>query len=295
MRNKRLLLLCLGTVLALFLFTNVPAVLAVAGQWSANGSVIYYNDGSVGIGTSSPASKLNIANGHLYIDNGESGSSIIGSEGSLVLRSDRDGDSTGDVIALQDHTGSFILTAKDDGSVGIGTTSPSGSRFQVNATSGWAARFINNGSDVRAGYPNYGLFVSTSASGGEYLLQLNRSTTPIFQVNANGMAYLDGALNARQIVVKTNVWADYVFDKQYQLMSLGDLQMYIEKNKHLPNIPSSKEVIESGISIGDMQRKQMEKIEELTLYVIQLDRENKELKNEFNEVKARLDDLERGN
>lgn len=250
---------------------------AAVGQWSPNGSSIYYMDGNIGIGTSTPAAKLNIVKGNLFIDNGEGSSGVIASEGNVILRSDRDGDSTGNVIAFQDYKGAYILTARDNGTVGIGTTTPTGARFHVDATSGWAAKFSNVGSDVRAGYPNYGIYVSTAATGGEYLLQLNSNSKPKFQVNANGYAYLDGTLRAREILVKSNVWADYVFDKDYDLMSLLELEKYIEENAHLPNIPSAKEVVETGISVGEMQRLQMEKIEELTLHLIDKDKEIEDL------------------
>ncbi len=64
-------------------------------------------------------------------------------------------------------------------------------------------------------------------------------------------------------------WPDYVFAKKYQLRSLPDLEAYIAENQHLPNIPSAEEVKNSGISIGDMQNRLMEKVEELTLYIIE--------------------------
>ena len=88
-----------------------------------------------------------------------------------------------------------------------------------------------------------------------------------------------------RVEAKAN-WPDYVFNADHKLLPLEDLEASINANKHLPGIPSATEVKNGGIMLGEMQTKQMEKIEELTLYMIQLNKENKELK-------ARLEKLEK--
>lgn len=69
---------------------------------------------------------------------------------------------------------------------------------------------------------------------------------------------------------------DYVFKSDYQLMPLAEVKSYVEENRHLPNIPSEQEIKEDGLSIEQMQLKLLEKVEELTLYVIQLEEQRKE-------------------
>jgi hypothetical protein len=97
---------------------------------------------------------------------------------------------------------------------------------------------------------------------------------------------VDGKVAAKEIKVTLNGWADYVFDKDYKLMSLASLEAFIKKNNHLPNIPSAQEVKEKGgIELGEMNVKLLEKIEELTLYVIELKKENEEIKKEMAEIK----------
>ncbi|PVW16533.1 hypothetical protein DDV96_04605 [Marixanthomonas spongiae] len=81
-------------------------------------------------------------------------------------------------------------------------------------------------------------------------------------------------------------WADYVFENNYRLRSLSELEKYIKKNKHLPGVPSAKKLEKEGIDVGKMQAKQMEKIEELTLYVISL-------KKEIEVLKSKLDNDEK--
>lgn len=73
-------------------------------------------------------------------------------------------------------------------------------------------------------------------------------------------------------------WADYVFEPGYELKSLEEVEAFVKKNKHLPGVPSAQQLVdEGGIDMNKMFAKQMEKIEELTLYVIELKKENKEL------------------
>ncbi|MBK6523496.1 MAG: hypothetical protein IPG08_14920, partial [Sphingobacteriaceae bacterium] len=83
---------------------------------------------------------------------------------------------------------------------------------------------------------------------------------------------------------------DYVFNKNHNLLSLATVESYIDKNHHLPNIPSAKELKneECGLNLGEMQGLQMEKIEEIYLYLIEMDKQLKELKKENEDLKKQL-------
>ncbi len=81
-------------------------------------------------------------------------------------------------------------------------------------------------------------------------------------------------------VKNTANWADYVFAKNYNLMPLNEVEAYVAANKHLPNIPSAQELVNDGMDVASMQAKQMEKIEELTLYMIELKKEVEQLKKD---------------
>lgn len=91
------------------------------------------------------------------------------------------------------------------------------------------------------------------------------------------MLSVNGKIRAKEIVVETG-WADFVFKDNYELMSLADLEDFIYRNNHLPGIPTEEEVINNGVSVGEMNSKLFQKVEELTLYVIQLNNEIEELK-----------------
>ncbi len=97
---------------------------------------------------------------------------------------------------------------------------------------------------------------------------------------------VNGKVRAKEIKVEAN-WSDFVFAEGYELMSLVRLEEFIKRNKHLPDIPSEAEVSENGVKVGEMHSKLLQKIEELTLYVIELDKEGKELE-------ARLTNLQPG-
>jgi len=79
-------------------------------------------------------------------------------------------------------------------------------------------------------------------------------------------------------VLNTGNWSDYVFANDYKLQSLKEVENFIGVNKHLPGVPSAKEVVENGIDVATMDAKLLQKIEELTLYVIQQQKEIEELK-----------------
>jgi|GEM_PF-751529 len=97
-----------------------------------------------------------------------------------------------------------------------------------------------------------------------------------------------GNLIAEKIVVKTSTaWPDFVFKKDYKLPSLNEVEQFIFENSHLPEIPSAKEVASNGQDIGEMNRLLLKKVEEITLYLIELKKENQEMKKEIEELKGR--------
>ncbi|SIO48878.1 hypothetical protein [Chitinophaga niabensis] len=84
---------------------------------------------------------------------------------------------------------------------------------------------------------------------------------------------VEGTIGARKVKVTTQQpWADFVFDPAYTLPSLKQVEAHIRAYRHLPGIPSANEITKNGLDIGDMQQKQMQKIEELMLYVIDLNK-----------------------
>ncbi len=99
--------------------------------------------------------------------------------------------------------------------------------------------------------------------------------------------YVKGGILTEELLVQTG-WADYVFDKNYQLPSLLEVEKHIEAKGHLPNVPSEKEVVENGLNVGKMAVTQQEKIEELFLYVIQLNKDILQLKSENEALRQML-------
>lgn len=83
-------------------------------------------------------------------------------------------------------------------------------------------------------------------------------------------------------IATSNGWADYVFENNYELMPLNELENFILKNKHLPEVPTTNEAILNGIELKEMNILLLKKVEELTLYVIQQQKEIQELKTKMN-------------
>lgn len=94
----------------------------------------------------------------------------------------------------------------------------------------------------------------------------------------------DGTVWATEVNVQLTPFPDYVFNKNYDLSPLEDVEKFINKHHHLPNLPSANEVEKNNIGLGELNRKMLEKIEELTLYVIALKKENKKLNTKINQL-----------
>lgn len=105
---------------------------------------------------------------------------------------------------------------------------------------------------------------------------------------------VEGSIGAREVKVEIGEWSDFVFENGYGLRTLEQVENFINKNKHLPEIPSAEDVAKNGVNLGEMDAKLLQKIEELTLYVIdinkrvnQLELENKNLKTEVSNLKIK--------
>ena len=138
----------------------------------------------------------------------------------------------------------------------------------------------------------------TSLSNTEFRDQFQRMTIAnngyvgIGTRNPQSLLAVNGIITTKEVVVTIDGWSDFVFNKDYKLKDLEEVENFIEENNHLPDIPSEKEVMENGIQVGEMNAKLLQKIEELTLYMIEqnkkteiliekvetLEFENKELK-----------------
>lgn len=135
-------------------------------------------------------------------------------------------------------------------------TERGGHSFSIGRDNGTADVLIDNAGNIGVGDPN-----------------------PAVKFSVNG------TIKSKKIVVMQTGWPDYVFDSSYSLMSLSNLSDFIRKNKHLPGVPSQKEVSENGLNIGDQHTILLKKIEELTLYLLEQERKIQLLINENNKLK----------
>ncbi len=201
------------------------------------------------------------------------------------------------------------LTLADGGNVGIGVTQPTAklhvagqvqidnNQLQVNPGSGWlwlghygtpTVTFVaptgdwhhitNDGGNLRfsfGGSPSSTNNPLTIFDGGI----VGIATTSIPTAAQTCSLFVAGKIGATSVVVSTSDWSDFVFDESYKLPALSDVETFIKTNKHLPEVPSEKELVEKGVDTGEMLKMHMKKIEELTLYVIDLEKKYNELKS----------------
>jgi hypothetical protein len=104
---------------------------------------------------------------------------------------------------------------------------------------------------------------------------------------------VNGTIGAKEIKVETSstTWADFVFEGNYQLPTLQEVEAHIQEKGHLKDIPSAQEVAENGINLGEMDAKLLQKIEELTLYIIEINKENEKLNNAILGLKKENEEL----
>lgn len=107
--------------------------------------------------------------------------------------------------------------------------------------------------------------------------------------------YVQGGILSEKVkvaIATSSDWADYVFSSDYKLKALTEVEQFIKTNKHLPNVPSAEQVAKEGIDMAKMDAKLMEKIEELTLYLIELDKKNAAQEKRISELMNTIKTLE---
>ena len=174
------------------------------------------------------------------------------------------------------------------GNVGIGTTNPGSKLVIADGNNGVS---INSGDISGLGFNRNvtdGAIYNSSISGWQFSARDERfslegysgATHILFDVLKNGNVGIgtsspdakltvSGQVHAQEVKVTVNApGPDYVFEKDYQLTSLEEIKNYIDQNKHLPEVPSAKEMEKNGIQLGEMNMLLLKKIEELTLHLL---------------------------
>jgi len=129
---------------------------------------------------------------------------------------------------------------------------------------------------------------------GENLKNTNAGGVVIGDVSSTPAGYklyvAGGVLTEKvKVAVKSTAdWSDRVFDPSYRLRRLNEVSRFIEKNKHLPGVASAEEVVKEGVDLGQMQAKLLEKVEELTLYMIEMKKENDTLRKKTQRMEKQI-------
>ena len=207
------------------------------------------------------------------------------------------------------------------GSVGIGTTTPlaklevRGGNFLIKNLSNRAGESVPMISQSLSfgDYTTYGTSINTfteSADFNAYGLQIFTQETyatglteklrvmpngnvGIGNKNPQAKLAVDGNILAKEIKVKTDITVpDYVFEPDYILPRLPDVEQYVKQNKHLPEVPSAKEIEKNGLDLAEMNLLLLKKVEELTLHLIEKDKEISGIKEGYETLVKRLEKVE---
>ncbi len=126
--------------------------------------------------------------------------------------------------------------------------------------------------------------------GTDEVMRLTPSQNVLIGTQTDDPAYklqVKGNIRAQKIKVTLSNWPDFVFRPGYTLPSLYELDAYIKKHQHLPNIPSEQEVLRNGVDLGDMNKQLLQKVEELTLYIIQQHKQIEQLAERINSLEKK--------
>ena len=296
---------------------------AGSGLWQSSAANIFNtNAGNVGVGTTDPHHRLRISGGPVWTSNGWTGSleldnaAAIGWQGNTGGQRFGIGQSNGGLFFFRTGsdpgaTGSpanYDMVINDAGNVGIGATTPAypltiqtpGGNFA--ASYGWVHTngTVEVGSylsasggwlGTRSNHPLY--FFTNDSSPQVTLTTAGALGIGTSSVPAGVKLAVDGKILCEEMEVQlSGDWPDYVFEETYDLMPFSDLEKAVEKEKHLPGIPSAADVAKNGVKVGQMQAQLVEKIEELTLYMIQMNKQLERVERENTELKMRLATLE---
>jgi hypothetical protein len=255
------------------------------GGWNDDGTVVRLTTTSdkVGIGTTSPGTyKLNVtgavtrlnglmlgnnngsntADDRFYINWASGSEAYIRAIQNVPLR-------------LQTNNGSSELTLLANGNVGIGTPQPSEKLHILGTTSAEIRLQSSSGNGyIRQTADRLNFYNGSD----ERLSILNNGYVGIGIPNPSTRLCVNGTIRAREVIVTTQGWPDRVFKPGYDLKPLHEVEKYIKKNSRLEGIPSEKEVMTTGVPMGEMQAKLLQKLEETTLYLIEMKKENEALK-----------------
>nr|WP_315421948.1 hypothetical protein [uncultured Pedobacter sp.] len=172
------------------------------------------------------------------------------------------------------------------GNVGIGTLNPQSKleiagalNLKYNSNTEYWLKHTDVNNNMITGFKREGNSLLVRAFDG-VRFAVGNTEVPVFNLNANGNVGIDtatpseklsvnGKIRAREIKVEAANWPDYVFDKDYKILGLNELDAYISENHHLPDVPSAKEVEANGIALGETNKLLLKKVEELTLYLIE--------------------------
>ena len=213
----------------------------------------------VGIGISDPATKLHIREGNMRVDSGE-----YQSWGSIILHPDVDNNGD-DIISFRNSTGAETGKVQDGVLTMNSAVRVAGGKYQATGNIVLHADYDNNSTNDAVIFKN---------SAGEEKTRVQ-----------------DGTITTDRVVLNVGSFPDYVFANDYKLMSLKDVEAYIQKNKHLPNMPSEAEVLANGLDVTKVNTVLVEKVEELTLHTINQEKEIEALRKQLSTLQTAIEKL----
>jgi len=238
-------------------------------------SVFPTNGENVGIGTTNPTSKLDVL-GNIKSFNAAFGQTNMNT--STKNYANFSSNNHGSVLM----SSNLFFSENDDQKIANTHSTMSGASIVIPGNSqnhqGGIVFYTNTPGPVTEGQVFTGSLSMLIKANGDIGIG---TSTPREKLSVNGN------IRAREIKVEARDWPDYVFADGYNVETLEGLESYIKLNKHLPEIPSAKEAQANGVALGEMNKLLLKKIEELTLYVIELKKESIMQQKQLDQLKKK--------
>lgn len=276
---------------------GTPSSLYLQYDNNANTILNYLSTGKVGIGDPAPYAKLDVA-GDLRVTSSSARINLQRTDGTNYIDFNDLNPLHFRSMSSSNQNAATRMVIDSNGNVGINDSNPDSkldvagairvttadARINLQRTNGINYIDFNNLNSLV-----FRSITSSDGSPSNRMVITNTGNVGIATTTPQSKLAVNGTITCKEVEVTLSGFPDYVFKDDYNLMGLSEIEDFIDENGHLPNFPSEAHVIENGLGLADINVKLVEKVEELTLHLIEKEKELFRMQTEFDQRLQRLE------